>query len=272
METRHICKLNKISKQGVRYYENLGLISPKRKANGYREYSLTDIKKLSSIMLFRYFDLPLESIETLLNQRDINKTLSFLSEKLEEMNEEVRELRKKEILLQKYIQHIEKTKNISKNEIIVSKQGKRYAIASKESQVDLGESFCESKKLFQDSINKPSINGFNLYGNMVKKSEGVLKFRPIFLLNGDEKLKNKNRIIIPEGIYFVVVLHEPFDREKVFEDILKYSDQHGYALSNYVLEFYLVTFYESTNLEEHLTRIEVKAEKKERLSVNGEEV
>lgn len=95
MKTKYVCNLHTISKHRLRYYEHLGLISPKRKSNGYREYLVTDIKKLSSIMLFRYFDLPLNTIENLLNQKEIEQTVNYLSEELIMMDKKISNLLEK---------------------------------------------------------------------------------------------------------------------------------------------------------------------------------
>lgn len=261
METKYVCQLHKISKHGLRYYEDIGLINPKRKANGYREYSFTDIKKLSSIMLFRYFDLPLEVIEPLLKNRDIDQTLGCLSEELMMMDEQISSLLEKKKLLQKYVNHIKKTKNISKNDIKITKKDKRYAITSKENCFDLDQSFYLSKILFRESGNYIPIETLNLYGNIVKKKGGIEELQPVFLLDGGDKLTNKNLIVIPEGIYAVVVVNGTFDRNEILKEIKHHVNQLGYAMSNFILETYLITFYESMNISEYLTCIEVKAEK-----------
>ncbi|MBK0039232.1 MULTISPECIES: MerR family transcriptional regulator [unclassified Enterococcus] len=261
METKYVCKLHKISKHGLRYYEHLGLISPKRKANGYREYLVTDIEKLSTIMLFRYFDLPLDVIEILLNQRDVEQTVNYLSEELIMMDEKISNLIDKKNLLQKYIQHTEKSKIIPKNEIKIRKIEKRYAVASQANYFNLDESFCGSKILFQESVNTISVDRFNLYGNIVKREGGLEKYQPVFLLNKGEGLIDKNLLVIPEGTYAEIVVKGRFDRNELLKEIEYYTDQQGYMMSNFILESYLITFYESTNIKEHVTRIEVKLEK-----------
>ncbi|BBM16260.1 MerR family transcriptional regulator [Enterococcus mundtii] len=261
METKYVCNLHTISKHRLRYYEHLGLISPKRKANGYREYLVTDIKKLSSIMLFRYFDLPLNAIENLLNQRDIEQTVNYLSEELIMMDKKISNLLDKKKLLQKYIQHIEKTKIIPKNKIKIQKIEKRYAIASQENCFNLDESFCRSKVLFQESINSVPVDRLDLYGNIVKREGGIEKYQPLFLLNNGERVFDKNMIVIPEGTYAEIIVNDHFDRNELLKEIEYYTDQQGYIMSNFILESYLITFYESTNIKEHATCIQVKLEK-----------
>ena len=57
-----------ITKANIRYYENEGLISPKRNdANNYREYSEEDIEQLERIKVLRVLGVPISDIRELKN-------------------------------------------------------------------------------------------------------------------------------------------------------------------------------------------------------------
>ncbi len=52
-----------ISKKNIRFYEQQGLLSPKRNLeNGYRDYSKEDVLELKKIKMLRKLSLPLEEI------------------------------------------------------------------------------------------------------------------------------------------------------------------------------------------------------------------
>lgn len=52
-----------ISKKNIRFYEQQGLLHPKRNSeNGYREYDETDVECLKKIKLLRKLSLPIEEI------------------------------------------------------------------------------------------------------------------------------------------------------------------------------------------------------------------
>lgn len=56
-----------ISKKNIRFYEQEGLLHPKREAgNGYRDYSEEDILRLEKIKLMRKLSVPLEEIRVML--------------------------------------------------------------------------------------------------------------------------------------------------------------------------------------------------------------
>lgn len=55
-----------ISKKNIRFYEEAGLLSPSRSANGYRDYGSADVEILKQIKLLRKLDISLEEIRRLL--------------------------------------------------------------------------------------------------------------------------------------------------------------------------------------------------------------
>ena len=55
-----------ITKKNIRFYEDQGLLCPKRNPeNDYREYSLADVKILEKIKLLRKLSVPIEEIRLL---------------------------------------------------------------------------------------------------------------------------------------------------------------------------------------------------------------
>ena len=54
-----------ITKKNIRFYEQEGLLSPSRSANGYRDYTEEDVTVLQQIKLLRKLDIPIEEIRRL---------------------------------------------------------------------------------------------------------------------------------------------------------------------------------------------------------------
>ena len=54
-----ISKIYQIGTDSLRYYEKLGILSPRRGANGYRIYGLDDLWKLNVIRDLRRLDFPI---------------------------------------------------------------------------------------------------------------------------------------------------------------------------------------------------------------------
>jgi len=63
MKINEVESLAGITKKNIRFYEDQGLLSPRRNAdNGYRDYSPEDIKILLQIKLLRKLGVPIEEI------------------------------------------------------------------------------------------------------------------------------------------------------------------------------------------------------------------
>ena len=62
MKIQNVEELVGISKKNIRFYEDQGLLSPKRAENGYREYHEEDIQRLKQIKFLRKLYVPIEEI------------------------------------------------------------------------------------------------------------------------------------------------------------------------------------------------------------------
>lgn len=63
-----LSRLAVVSKRTLRYYDEIGLLHPKRKSsNGYRIYGEQEVEKLQQILFYRHLDMPLEEIQRIMN-------------------------------------------------------------------------------------------------------------------------------------------------------------------------------------------------------------
>lgn len=60
----------KMTKRAIKYYEEKGLLKPKRSVNGYREYDEEDIECLAQIVFLRRLGLSLDEIKMFLDGND----------------------------------------------------------------------------------------------------------------------------------------------------------------------------------------------------------
>jgi len=88
MKIYQVEELVGITKKNIRFYEDEGLLNPDRNPeNGYREYSLKDVRQLEKIKLLRKLDVSLENIRLMMNGK-----MSFS----DAMNHQISELEKKQ--------------------------------------------------------------------------------------------------------------------------------------------------------------------------------
>lgn len=79
MLINEVCTLTGLTKKAISYYEEQGLIKPKKDKNGYREYSAEHVILLNEISLYRKLDIPIKDIKTILKSKNkacvINKII-----------------------------------------------------------------------------------------------------------------------------------------------------------------------------------------------------
>lgn len=93
MKIYQVEELVGITKKNIRFYEDQGLLCPKRNPeNDYREYSLADVRTLEKIKVLRKLSVPIEEIRLLQNGKlSIAQSMSMQIERIEkeEHNAEV---------------------------------------------------------------------------------------------------------------------------------------------------------------------------------------
>lgn len=86
MTIKEMEALSGMARANIRYYEQEGLLSPKRTSNGYRDYSQEDLETLMRIKLLRSLNISLEEIRELQSGKaDLPDTLSVKLRELEQV-------------------------------------------------------------------------------------------------------------------------------------------------------------------------------------------
>lgn len=80
-----LAKMYGVGTDSIRYYEEQGLIAPKRAPNGYRVYSIRNIWRMNVIRDLRALGFSLERIRTYLEDRSVESTLALLEEERREV-------------------------------------------------------------------------------------------------------------------------------------------------------------------------------------------
>lgn len=73
-----------MTKRAVKYYEEKKLLSVKKDANGYRNYTDEDVKRLKSISVYRKLGIGIQDIRHILETDDQSILQKIYLEKLEE--------------------------------------------------------------------------------------------------------------------------------------------------------------------------------------------
>lgn len=91
----HVSHLLNISKDTLRYYDKLGIVSPKKDTgNGYRYYTLEDLLTLSYVLVLRDLKIPLESIKHFITQNTLRDFATLLETQEALVDEKIAKLLK----------------------------------------------------------------------------------------------------------------------------------------------------------------------------------
>ena len=83
-----------MTRANIRYYESLGLLSPARSENGYRDYSQADLDALLKIKLLRSLEVSLEDIGALSRgERELGDQLALQMDVLAAREQELQQAR-----------------------------------------------------------------------------------------------------------------------------------------------------------------------------------
>lgn len=95
-----VCSLTGLTKKAISYYEEQGLIKPRKNSNGYREYSLENVALLNEISLYRKLDIGIKDIKIVLKSKDKK---SILNNIIQEKQRKEMQIKMQKIYLEKLI-------------------------------------------------------------------------------------------------------------------------------------------------------------------------
>lgn len=68
-----LAKMAGVSARTLRYYDQIGLLKPKRTPSGYRVYGKAEVDRLQQILLYREMGIPLEEIKKIIASPDFDR-------------------------------------------------------------------------------------------------------------------------------------------------------------------------------------------------------
>ncbi len=127
-EKNQFLKIGELSKRAgvtvrtIRYYEELGLITPTElSVGGFRLYSENDLNRILFLKRFKELGLSLEEIKTLIlgsqpgetKSQRIDASYSMLENQLKKINDKITELLKSKVIIEKGLEALDTCKRCS---------------------------------------------------------------------------------------------------------------------------------------------------------------
>ncbi|MFY3791183.1 MerR family transcriptional regulator [Ureibacillus sp. MALMAid1270] len=178
-----LAKLANVSARTLRYYDEINLLKPTRiNSSGYRIYGQNEVDRLQQILFFRELGVELETITSIMNNPEFDKTKALESH--------LYQLEQKKSRLEKLIETVEKTIAYERGEIQMSDQQKFEAFKDKliqENEEKYGEEIRDKygKRTVEESNAKFKNMSQEQYDEMVKIGEEIFELLPKAMETGD---------------------------------------------------------------------------------------
>jgi len=122
LKVNDVAKLLNLSHEAIRYYESKGIIQPKRETrNGYRHYTDWDIQILITSRMYRQFGFSLEEAAECINRCDVNEISHYLSEKEDNIYQQIRWLKNLKKITEENKQYISEAMSLRSSYQIVNR-------------------------------------------------------------------------------------------------------------------------------------------------------
>ena len=106
MNIKQAAALSGLSAKTIRYYESIGLVSPQRAQNGYRDYRESDLHQLGFLARARALGFPIEDCRHLLSldgdaSRSSSEVKALAQQHIRQIGDRIAELKAMRATLQK---------------------------------------------------------------------------------------------------------------------------------------------------------------------------
>ena len=127
-----ISQLYQLGKDSLRYYEKLGILCPKRAANGYRMYTRHDMYRLNIIKDMRSLGFSMSQIYQYLENRSVDNSIHMFEQELDLIENKIQELDLMKQHMKQCLLELQKTKDLSFDEFEIVEYGVRACVTLKE--------------------------------------------------------------------------------------------------------------------------------------------
>lgn len=264
-----ISKLYGIGPDSLRYYEKLGILSPRRDTNGYRLYSLKDLYKLNIIKDLRSLDFSMRQIKDYLDEQSIENTLNLLHKEQELLHIRLKELKKREKIIKNRISNLQSSQTIPTGLISVKSCPERFCVQLSEYITRDEEMDFLIKKLHKKHEKKVHDFGSQTIGaflSMPDLRNGIANvYTSVFFVlekpSLSENIQNTQDydFILPAGDYLSYYYRGDYEQNADrIREVLDYARTHHILLSGEPFETYEIDNRDTICPEEFLTEIQVR--------------
>ena len=255
-----ISKLYDIGVDSLRYYEKLGILTPKRDTKGYRLYNLTDLYKLNIIRDLRALDFSMTQIKDYLDRQSLDNTLALLNQEQELIDREIENLKNRRTIIQDRIRDLQISKEIETGKMNIKNFPLRYCVRLNEHITRDEEMDLIIKKLHQKHEAKIRDLGNLTIGaflSMPSINQGIANvYDSVFFVLEQER--QDFDFILPAGEYLSYFYRGSYEQNAAHvKKMVEYLKKNKIVSSNEPFELFTVDNRDTMETCEFLTEIQI---------------
>lgn len=254
-----ISKLYGIGQDSLRYYEELGILHPKRDHNNYRQYTTSDIYRLNVIRDLRNLNFSMQAIKNYLEHRTIANTLSLLEEEERIIDQKIEDLRQLKQDVRHRQQAVSSCMEIEEGKMEILELPQRCCVAftSDVVQEDMEYQLIKLSKEYEKNIY--TIANFNTGCFLTMDADGTIHPASVFIV-GDTL--QSYEFTLPEGTYLNLYYRGKRDTSyHHLKKMMAYCHARGYRILDAMMEFFIIDTHETRLVEEYITQLQIHIER-----------
>lgn len=256
-----ISALYGIGTDSLRYYEEIGILKPRRAENGYRMYTISDIRTLNILRELRSIGFSMEEIKNHLQDFDVSKTLELFRREVTAVEEKIRQLSALRSHLTGRIAEMEKHLHadlpFDRPQVLAVPERKILKLSENVYRdEDLDFVIKELQKKNQDQL--------YIIGNGNMGAEIPLDaiscgtyghFNAVFCLVDDG---GSFDTVIPSGNYLVYTVRGSYSAmADAWKLLFSELDRQGLSAGGNPMEFYIIDNHDTNNEDEYITHLQI---------------
>lgn len=252
-----IAKLYGVSADSIRYYEELGIISPARGENGYRIFSVNDMWCLNVIRDLRALGFPMDRIRAYLNNRTVNSTIEILEEEMRLIEERLSYFERLRSNVRERLEIIHTMIHQPIGVVEEQDYDTRYCYEIHEGYRTDEEMDVLIKRLLNIDASHHFIIGNNRIGSRLSLQsvceQRYRAYEAVFIMaeQGDCE--------IPAGRYISVAYKGSCEQNAIYLPMLmEYAKAHRLRPVGEVYEWLLIDIHTASNMSEHISELQVR--------------
>lgn len=255
-------RLYNLSVDTLYYYEKMGVINPARNpSNGYRIFRAEDFFALNVITELRAMGFEFEQIRSYLSERTFSSTMQTMNSGLSKINEQLAYLNSiKDGVVESLQRYAHAAASASDARISIEHVPARPCLLAADVEIlyeDLPYLFARCAHSHATQLHAlHSTTYYVIDPDAPLTAEGV--FAPKAMLLHTDALSCEADAEIPAGLYARCTFAGSMLRApEVYERMMAYVHEQGYQKCGDPVESSLVGEYESSNLDEFVSRLEI---------------